>query len=69
MARASGSPWKLPPEITSPVREDERVVGGGIHLDVQHALQLVERVPHRAMDLGHAAQRVGVLDLVVALGV
>ena len=50
-------------------REDERVVGGGVHLDRQHALQLVERVAHRAVHLRHAAQRVGVLDLVAALGV
>ena len=76
-ARAIGSPWKLPPEMTSPppvaavvgvgdaaLREDERVVGRRVHLDVEDAPQVVERVADGAVDLGHAAQRVRVLDLV-----
>ena len=49
-ARATGSPWKLPPLMTRPrpvarasvgdlaaLGEDERVVGRRVHLDVEHA--------------------------------
>ena len=76
-ASAIGSPWKLPPLITRPppvasasasadaaLREDERVVGRAVHLDVEDAPEVVERVADRAVDLRHAAQRVRVLDLV-----
>ena len=45
-------------------REDERVVGGRVELDVEHPPEVVEGVLHRAVDLRHAAQRVRVLDLV-----
>ena len=45
-------------------REDERVVGGRVQLDVEDAAQIVERVANGAVDLGHAAERVRVLDLV-----
>ena len=45
-------------------REDERVVGRRVELDVEDAAQVVERVADRAVDLRHAAQRVRVLDLV-----
>ena len=68
--RSSRSRWPAPAarrgscrrRPRSPVGEDQRVVGGGVHLDRQHPLALVERVAHRAVHLGHAAQRVGVLD-------
>ena len=76
-ARAIGSPWKLPPVITRPppvasassvgdaaLGEDERVVGRAVDLDVEDAPEVVERVADGAVDLGHAAQRVRVLDLV-----
>ena len=76
-ASAIGSPWKLPPLITSPPPvasasavdvaaggEHERVVGRGVELDVEHPPEVVERVADRAVDLRHAAQRVRVLDLV-----
>ena len=46
-------------------REDERVVGRGVELDVEDAAEVVERVPDGAVDLRDAAQRVRVLDLVV----
>jgi hypothetical protein len=67
----------LPPEITRPaagrrglrpgdaaLREHERVVGRGVELDVEDAPQVVQRVADGAVDLGHAAERVRVLDLV-----
>jgi hypothetical protein len=44
--------------------EDERVVGRAVHLDVEHPPEMVERVADGAVDLRHAAQRVGILDLV-----
>ena len=44
--------------------EDERVVGRGVELDVQHATEVVEGVLDGPVDLRHAAQRVRVLDLV-----
>ena len=46
-------------------REDERVVGRRVELDVEDAPQVVERVAHRAVDLRDAAERVRVLHLVV----
>jgi hypothetical protein len=46
------------------LRKDERVVRGRVQLHVQHAAQVVERVAAGAVDLGHAAERVRVLDLV-----
>ena len=80
-ASATGSPWKLPPLMTRPwpvarascghlaaAGEDERVVRGRVHLDVEHAVEVAEGVADGAVDLGHAAQRVGVLDA-VAVGV
>ena len=48
--------------------EDERIVGGGVHLDVEDAVQVVQGVAGGAVDLRHAADRVGVLDA-VAVGV
>ena len=44
--------------------EDERIVGRGVHLDVEDAVEVVEGVAGGAVDLGHAADRVGVLDAV-----
>ena len=44
--------------------KDERVVRGGVQLDVENPAQVVERVADGAVDLGHAAQRVRVLHLV-----
>ena len=45
---ASGWPWKLPPEMTSPlVGEDQRVVGDGVELVGEVSLALVERVARR----------------------
>ncbi len=62
---AIGWPWKFPLEtIISSLEEDERVVGGGVQLDCDAALDVVEQVPARAVHLWRAAQRVGVLDLV-----
>ncbi len=43
------------------VGEDERVVGGGVQLDVEDAAHEFDRVVHHAVDLRHAAQRVRVL--------
>ena len=44
--------------------EHERVVGRGVELDVQDAAEVVEGVLDGAVDLGHAAQGVRILDLV-----
>ena len=61
---ATGSPWKFPPESSSPgVREHHRVVGGRVDLDGDGAGRELQRVAHRAVHLGHAAQGVGVLHL------
>ena len=46
------------------LREDERVVGRAVHLDVEDPSEVIERVADRAVDLRHAAERVRVLDLV-----
>ena len=45
-------------------REDEWVVRGRVDLDLEHAAEVVDRVAYRAVDLGHTAERVRVLDLV-----
>ena len=44
------------------LREDHRVVGGRVHLDLVDAGHVAERVPGGAVHLRHAAQAVGVLD-------
>ena len=41
--------------------EHQRIVGGRVQLDREHAARLGQRVAHRAVDLRRAAQRVGVL--------
>ena len=77
IASATGSPWKLPPEITRPPPvatasgsasvpsgKDERVVGAAVDLDLEDAARVPERVADGAVDLRDAADRVGVLDLV-----
>ena len=46
------------------VGEDERVVGRGVDLELEHAPHVGQRVRDRAVDLRHAADRVRVLDLV-----
>ncbi len=45
------------------VGEDQRVVGGRVHLDGQDAPGVLQAVAHRPVHLGHAAERVRVLDL------
>ena len=45
------------------VREDHRVVRGRVHLHPHGRAHVGEGVPRRAVDLGHAAQAVGVLHL------
>ena len=66
-ADATGAPWKFParydPFVLRRLGEDERVVGDRVDLDLEHPANVGERVARRAVDLGHAAQRVGVLDL------
>ncbi len=42
-------------------REDERIVGRAVHLALEHLAGVGEGVARRAVDLGHAAQRVVVL--------
>ena len=42
--------------------QHERVVGGGVDLHLQHPPHVAEGVPGRPVDLGHAAEGVGVLD-------
>ena len=46
------------------LRKDERIVGRAVHLDVEDTSEVVERVPDRAVNLRHAAERIRVLDLV-----
>ena len=43
------------------IGEDQRVVGHGVQLQLQHAAHMLERIAHRAVHLRHAAQAVGVL--------
>ena len=43
------------------VAEHQRIVGGRIQLDREHAARFRQRVAHGAVDLRRAAQRVGVL--------
>jgi len=51
----------------SGVREHQGVVGSAVDFDFERSEHVLERVPHRAMYLGHAAQAVGVLEARVAL--
>ena len=61
---AIGAPWKLPPETMSPrVGEDHRVVGRAVGFDRDRLARRTQRFARRAVDLGRAAQRVGVLHL------
>ena len=46
------------------IREHQRVVRGGVDLDEEHPPEVVQGVPHRAVDLRHAAKRIGILDFV-----
>ena len=46
------------------VGEDQRVVGRGIDLDLEHSPDVGERIGHRAVDLRNAPYRIGILDLV-----
>ena len=50
-------------EDVAALREDHGVVGGGVHLDRDRTVHVVQRVAHRPVDLGHATQAVGVLHL------
>ena len=50
------------------VGKDQRIVGDRVDLARQHFGRVAQRVARRAVHLRHAAQRVGVLDL-VAVGV
>ena len=68
-AKASGSPWKLPVDMTSPSGHDHRVVDDRAELDVDDPPGMGEHVAHRAVHLRRAPQAVGVLDRVVALAV
>ena len=65
-AKATGSAWKLPPEITSPVvGEDERVVGDAVRLRLERRGGLAQEVEAGAHHLRLAAQAIRVLDAVV----
>ncbi len=66
---ATGAAWKLPPETSVPrLREDHRVVGRGVHLDLDDASRVRGGVARRAVHLRDAAERVGVLhDAAVAV--
>src|SRR5208337_1264663 len=44
-------------------REDERIVDGGVHLDLEDLATVRQSVSHRAMHLGNAAQGVSILHL------
>ena len=68
-AKASGSPWKLPVDMTSPSGHDHRVVDDRAELDVDHPAGVREDVADRAVHLRRAAQAVGVLHRVVAVPV
>src|SRR5262249_18807410 len=46
------------------VGKDERVIGGGVHVTLDDAGDVGQRVAQRAVDLRHAADRVSVLHLV-----
>ena len=66
-ANATGSAWKLPPEMTSlSSREDERVVGDAVRLHSEGCGRLPKDIEHRAHDLRLAAHGIGVLHAVVA---
>ncbi len=47
------------------IRENQRVVGDRVELDIEHALGLLHRIAHGAMHLRDAAQRIAVLRLVL----
>ena len=69
-ATATGWPWKFPPERTS--SSSGSTIGlseTDARLDLQHALDVVERVAGRAVHLRRAPQRVRVLHQVRALAV
>ncbi len=51
------------------LRKDQGVVGGGVHLDLQHAAYIVYRVAAGPMNLWNAAERVCILHPVVAMAV
>src|SRR5215207_11163360 len=54
-------------EQLSGVGEYERVIGGGVQLAADDAGAEIDRVEHRAVHLGHAAERVLILDPWIAL--
>ena len=47
------------------VREQQRIVGDGVELDVEHALGLLQRIAHGAVHLRDATQGITVLRLVL----
>ena len=61
-AKATGWAWKLPPEMASSlVREQDRIVGHRIGLDLERARGVGEQVERGAHHLRLAAEAVGVL--------
>ena len=69
-AKATGSAWKLPPETISPALDQhQRVVGGGVRLDLQRARGLAQHVDRGAGHLRLAADAVGVLHARIAVAV
>ena len=68
-AKATGSAWKLPPETIRPSVEHQRIVGGGVGLDLERPRRLAQQVERRARHLRLAADAVGVLHARVALAV
>ena len=65
-AKATGSAWKLPPEITSPFGgKDQRVVGDAVRLRLERRCGLAQEVEAGAHHLRLAAQAIRVLDAVV----
>ena len=67
-AKATGSAWKLPPEIASSPNEDQGIVGDRIGLDLERARGIADQVERGAHHLRLAAEAVGILHL-VAIGV
>src|SRR5207244_8904095 len=55
---------EVPSADARPLGEDEWVVRRGVHLDPQGGRRVLERRTDGPEDLGHAPQRVRVLDLV-----
>ena len=43
------------------LREDQRIVDGGVHLDLEHLAAVRKRVAHRSVDLRDTAHRIGIL--------